>query len=204
MAPDALTRKPKGQVPFWAHARRLFWAWWIWALFCLWALIDDAWGWAAGTGAMALVSYLITPSEFPPRYGLDHEFSVDDEEFLPTMTGATGVPCIPGNRIDILNNGDAFYPAMLEAIERRGAVDHHRGVHLLGGRHRPAVRGGAGGQGGIRRAGQDPARRRRLHQHRRGDPENPESAATASSPGTTRSGSTASAASTTGPTASRS
>ena len=117
MAPDPLTRKPKGQVPFWARGRRLFWAWWIWALFCLWALIHDDWGWAAGTGTMALVSYLITPSEFPPRYGLDHEFSVDDEEFLPTMTGATGVPCIPGNRIDILNNGDAFYPSMLEAIE---------------------------------------------------------------------------------------
>jgi cardiolipin synthase A/B len=27
------------------------------------------------------------------------------------------VPFRPGNRIDILNNGDAFYPAMLEAIE---------------------------------------------------------------------------------------
>ena len=34
------------------------------------------------------------------------------------MAGATGVPFLPGNRIDILNNGDAFYPAMLEAIER--------------------------------------------------------------------------------------
>ena len=64
----------------------------LWLPLCLWLLVHDAWGWAAGTGAMALVSYLITPSEFPPRYGLDHEFSVDDEEFLPTMAGATGVP----------------------------------------------------------------------------------------------------------------
>ena len=32
------------------------------------------------------------------------------------MAGATGVPFLPGNRIDILNNGDEFYPAMLEAI----------------------------------------------------------------------------------------
>ena len=61
-------------------------------------MAHDAWGWATGTGAMALVSYLITPSEFPPRYGLDHEFAVDDDEFLPTMTGATGVPFLPGNR----------------------------------------------------------------------------------------------------------
>jgi cardiolipin synthase len=116
MAPDALTRKPKGVVPFWARARRLLWTWSGWAVLCLWALTNDKWGWAAGAGAMALVSYLITPSEFSPRYGLEHEFSVDDEEFLPTMAGATGVPFLPGNRIDILSNGDAFYPAMLEAI----------------------------------------------------------------------------------------
>ena len=116
LAPDPLTRKPKGQIPFWARARRLLWAWWVWGLLFLWHMAHDAWGWAAGTGAMALVSYLITPSEFPPRYGLDHELAVEDEEFLPTMTGATGVPCVPGNRIDILNNGDQFYPAMLDAI----------------------------------------------------------------------------------------
>jgi cardiolipin synthase len=116
MAPDALSRRSKGQVPFWVHGRRLLWAWWGWLVVCLWALTQDKWGWAAGTGAMAFVSYIITPSEFPPRYGLDHEFSVDDEEFLPTMAGATGVPFLPGNRIDILNNGDLFYPAMLDAI----------------------------------------------------------------------------------------
>ena len=123
----------------------------------------DRWGWASGAGAMALVSYLITPSEFPPRYGLDHEFAVEDEEFLPTMAGATGVPLLPGNRIDILNNGDAFYPAMLEAIEDARALDHHRGLHLLGRRHRPTVRASAlAAKARGRRAGQDPARRRRL------------------------------------------
>ena len=116
MAPDPLTRQPKGRVPFWARARRLLWSWWIWALLFLWHMAHDAWGWAIGTGAMALVSYLITPSEFPPRYGLDHELAVDDEEFLPTMSGATGVPCVAGNRIDVLNNGKQFYPAMLDAI----------------------------------------------------------------------------------------
>ena len=79
-------------------------------------MVHDQWGWAVGMGAMALVSYLIAPQEFPPRYGLDHEFSVEDEEFRPTVAGATGVPFTPGNRLDILNNGDAFYPAMLEEI----------------------------------------------------------------------------------------
>ena len=101
---------------FWTRARRLLWSWWPWAAGFLYAMIHDQWVWASGMGAMALLSYLIAPSEFAPHYGLDHEFSVDDEEFLPTMAGATGVPFAPGNRLDILNNGDAFYPAMLDAI----------------------------------------------------------------------------------------
>jgi cardiolipin synthase A/B len=121
LAPDPLKRRPKGILSFWARGRRLVWSWWPWALACTTALVYDKWGWAIGTGLMAVVSYLITPSEFPPRYGLDHAFSVDDEEFLPTMAGATGVPFFPGNRIDILNNGDEFYPAMLDTIDRAEA-----------------------------------------------------------------------------------
>ncbi len=116
LAPDPRKRHPKGMLRFWTRARRLLWSWWPWTLAFLYAMVQDAWGWAIGMGAMALFSYLIAPSEFPPRYGLDHEFSVDDEEFLPTMAGATGVPFAPGNRLDILDNGDAFYPAMLAAI----------------------------------------------------------------------------------------
>src|SRR5215218_2498451 len=116
LGPDPLLRKPKGILPFWTRMRRLLWSWWPWAAACLWALINDKWGWAWGTGAMAFVSYLIAPAEAAPQYGLDHEFAVEDEEFLPTMAGATGVPFLPGNSLAILNNGDAFYPAMLDAI----------------------------------------------------------------------------------------
>jgi cardiolipin synthase len=117
MAPDPLQRKPKGVLPFWTRMRRLLWSWWPWAAACLWALVNDKWGWAWGTGAMAFVSYLIAPAEAPPRYGLDHEFAVEDEEFLSTMAGATGVPFLPGNSLTLLNDGDEFYPAMLQAIE---------------------------------------------------------------------------------------
>ncbi len=118
LTPDPLYRPPKGRLPFWTRARRLFWSWWPWAAACLYSTARHEWAWSIGTGFMALVCYLITPAEFPPRYGLDHEFSTTDPEFLPTMAGATGVPFVAGNRIDILNNGDAFYPAMLEAIAR--------------------------------------------------------------------------------------
>ena len=37
--------------------------------------------------AMALFTFLARRPSSPPRYGLDHEFAVDDEEFLSTMAG---------------------------------------------------------------------------------------------------------------------
>jgi cardiolipin synthase len=117
LAPDPLLRRPKGALPFWARVRRVFWSWWPWLTACLYSLVTDRWGWAIGTGAMAFVAYIITPAESPPRYGLDHEFSTEDEEFVASMEGATGVACSEGNCLDVLNNGDAFYPAMLDAIQ---------------------------------------------------------------------------------------
>ena len=116
LAPDPLHRKPKGVLPFWTRVRQLFWSWWPWGVACVWNLVHDKWGWAIGMGCMAFACFLITPAEASPQYGLDHEFSVDDDEFLATMAGATGVPFLPGNALTILNNGDEFYPAMLDGI----------------------------------------------------------------------------------------
>ena len=66
---------------------------------------------------MALVSYLIAPAAAPPRFGLDHEFTIDSAEFQGTIAGATGAPLVAGNSLELLNNGDAFYPRMLDAIK---------------------------------------------------------------------------------------
>jgi cardiolipin synthase len=99
------------------RARRLLWSWWPWAIVSIWAIGDARWGWAIGAGAMAMVSYLIAPPTAPPRYGLDHEFAVDSPEFLGTVAGASGSPFLEGNRVELLNNGDAFYPQMLDAIQ---------------------------------------------------------------------------------------
>jgi cardiolipin synthase len=79
-------------------------------------MVDDRWWLAASAGLMAVISYLSAPKESPPRYGLDHAFEVADEEFLPTMAGATGAPFATGSRIEIFNNGEEFYPVMLDAI----------------------------------------------------------------------------------------
>jgi cardiolipin synthase len=114
---DARAKAPKGALSFWSRARRLLWSWWPWALVSIWGIGDQRWGWAIGAGAMALVSYLIAPRAAPPRFGLDHAFPVDSPEFVSTVAGASGSPFLPGNTLELLNNGDAFYPRMLDAIK---------------------------------------------------------------------------------------
>ena len=59
--------------------------------------IYDNWGWAIGTGLMAAFAFLAWPREVPPRVGLEHEFCVDDDEFLTTIAGSTGIPFFEGN-----------------------------------------------------------------------------------------------------------
>ena len=113
---DPRYQEPKGQATLWTRARKVLWSWWPWFVVAVATAYDNRWGWAFSTGAMAFVSYLVTPIETSPQYGLEHEFSIDSDEFLTTITGATGVPILAGNRIDVLLNGDEFYPVMLEEV----------------------------------------------------------------------------------------
>jgi cardiolipin synthase len=103
-------------LTLWARVRRLLWSWWPWALLSLWGLTSDSLGWTLGGGVVALLAYLTTPAAPPPRYGLSHEFDIESEEFLATIAGASGSPFVDGNAIELLNNGDEFYPRMLDAI----------------------------------------------------------------------------------------
>ena len=134
---------------------------------------------------MAFVSYLVTPIETPPRYGLDHEFSVDSDEFLTTITGATGVP--------ILDGQPHRRPAQRRRVLSRHArgdrpgpgLDHDRGVHLLGRRDRTPLRRRARGQGARGHPGQDPARCGRVGHDRVARSSRRSRRAGASWPGTT-------------------
>jgi cardiolipin synthase A/B len=99
-----------------ARVRRLLWSWWPYALISIWALIYDRWGWAISTGVMGLLAYFTAPAALPPRYGLSHEFDIESDEFLYTIAGASSAPFVPGNSVEFLNNGDAFYPRMLDAV----------------------------------------------------------------------------------------
>jgi cardiolipin synthase len=41
---------------------------------------------------------------------------IESQGFFNSLVGLTGTPFLDGNRVEILNNGDEFYPSMLEAI----------------------------------------------------------------------------------------
>jgi cardiolipin synthase A/B len=114
-------RRKRGAPTIGTRFRRLFWLWQPWALLSGWFLIDDRYYWAGGMLAMTVVAFVLRPAERPPRLGLDHTDPAGSREFLDTMAGVTGVAFLSGNRVDILNNGDEFYPVMLAAIREAQA-----------------------------------------------------------------------------------
>jgi cardiolipin synthase len=83
----------------------------------VWAIGSGSSGWAIVSLIVAFVTYLLAPRETPPEYGLDHDFPVDSPEFIHSVAAATGVPFLEGNRLQVYNNGNEFYPAMLDAIQ---------------------------------------------------------------------------------------
>ena len=116
-APDPRLTRPKGIATAWTRVRRLIWSWWPWAILCIYFIDQREWWWALGIGIWSGVCSLSTPQEFPPQFGLDHGIDVTAQDFLDTMAGATGVPFLGGNTLQVLNNGDQFYPAMLRDID---------------------------------------------------------------------------------------
>jgi cardiolipin synthase A/B len=108
----------KGRPGLLDQGRHIFWSWWLWSGIALVAVYTDHWNAAVLTAVAALVTYLVAPHEHSPTYGLEARFQVASEEFLYSTVGTTGVPFLPGNNVTLLNNGDEFYPAMLDAIQR--------------------------------------------------------------------------------------
>jgi cardiolipin synthase len=82
--------------------------WWAWALMF--------------TGLVALVGVigaLFLPDWPTPDYRLGFDADPGSEDFLRLAAGFLNVPLLHGGTAELLQNGDRFYPAMLEAI--RGA-----------------------------------------------------------------------------------
>jgi cardiolipin synthase len=49
-------------------------------------------------------------------YDFQHSFAVRDPEFIGSALALADPVLVPGNKIEILNNGDEYFPAMLAAI----------------------------------------------------------------------------------------
>jgi cardiolipin synthase A/B len=49
-------------------------------------------------------------------YHFDHTFAVSDPEFVGSALALGNPVLVPGNKIELLQNGDEYFPAMLEAI----------------------------------------------------------------------------------------
>jgi len=50
------------------------------------------------------------------EYHLEHTFAVNDAEFFASAPAMADPLPVEGNAIEVLQNGDEFFPAMLEAI----------------------------------------------------------------------------------------
>jgi cardiolipin synthase A/B len=100
----------------WTRTRTLLFTWWLWGGAAIWAMATGELGHAAWLGLVAIFMRLAAPLERPPLYGLEHQMAAGTKAFLESVAGATGAPFVDGNHVTVLNNGDEFYPSMLDAI----------------------------------------------------------------------------------------
>jgi cardiolipin synthase len=99
------------------RVRAVIRAWWLWLAL---SILGAATGWwipAVLAGALSFVFYHTSPRSHPGVYAIEPDFDPESDEFRATMAGMTGTPLVGGNRVDLFNNGDEYYPAMLEAVE---------------------------------------------------------------------------------------
>jgi cardiolipin synthase len=80
------------------------------------------WGWTLmGTGVVAIVSVfgaLFLPDWPSDNFALGFDAEPGSTEFVEWSSGFLNTPIFQGGEATLLENGDAFYPAMLEAIRK--------------------------------------------------------------------------------------
>jgi cardiolipin synthase len=111
--------KPKrlGRLERWDRVRRAIRTWWIWLAVAIAAHFTGHWIWTLIAGAWSFFFYHTTPESHPAVYALETDLNVESPEFPVTMAGMTGMPLAPGNQVALFNNGDEFFPEMLQAVE---------------------------------------------------------------------------------------
>ncbi len=117
LAPRRPRPKPFGQTGATDRVRSVLRSWHLWLAISLCLYWFDRHVAALITAAVTYIVFETSAKWHPAIYPLDTRIDIDTEGFHVAMAGVTGMPLIPGNRVVIYNNGDEFFPAMLEAIE---------------------------------------------------------------------------------------
>ena len=117
LAPARRPRTRLGMLTPGDRVRNVIRAWWAWLAV---ALVLEGFGRhisALIAGAFSFLLYHTSAGSHPAVYALEPTFDTESAEFTTTMAGATGMPVVDGNRVTLYDNGDQFYPAMLQEIE---------------------------------------------------------------------------------------
>lgn len=117
LAPRPPRPKPFGTMDFPDRVRHVVRAWWAWLAAAVALEAGGHSGFAIAFGAVAFFQYHTSAQTHPAVYPMERDLDVDSVEFQNTIEGVTGMPVIAGNHVAIYNNGDEFYPAILDAIE---------------------------------------------------------------------------------------
>lgn len=118
LAPARPKPRRLGATGVWRRVRTLLWSWWLWLLTAAGLLYLDHGWWAGLLALIAVGMYHAVPEPHRAIYAMETDLDPRSDEFRLTMEGATGMPLLAGNTVRLYNDGDSFYPAMLEAIEQ--------------------------------------------------------------------------------------
>src|SRR5690349_5586126 len=72
----------------------------------------------AVTLVVVLAMLNLTTGEKPVRKHVEHLYAIGDPQFQRTLGVLLGPDILPGNRFEVLLNGDEIFPAMLDAIRQ--------------------------------------------------------------------------------------
>ena len=117
LAPPRPRLKRFGRLELAGRIRRVIRCWWLWLAVAIAAHLYGWWITALLTGAISFIFYHTSPRSHPAVYALETDLDVESDAYPATIKGMTGMPLVEGNRVTLYNNGDEFFPAMLEAIE---------------------------------------------------------------------------------------
>ena len=110
IALDPRYQEAKGQTTLWTRARKLLWSWWPWFVVSVATAYDNRWGWAFRR-ARWRSSVTLSPR---PKTRRDTASSTSSRWTPMNSSPPSPVRLVcrssPAIAIDVLNNGDEFYP----------------------------------------------------------------------------------------------